>query len=90
MSSFCLERDILLPHDGRLQNLQTFRDTSPPNQALPQANTAMTPPIPRTLAMEPNDSVIQPKALMPSMEVAVAIAVYTAMTRPTIPGGATS
>lgn len=61
-----------------------------PNHALPQAKTPITPPIPMMLTTDPNDSATHPKALMPSMEVAVAMAVYTAITRPTIPGGATS
>ena len=55
----------------------------------PRPTHPMTPPIPRTLVTEPNDSATQPKALIPSMEVAVAMAVYTAITRPTMPGGAT-
>lgn len=47
----------------------------PLNQAVPPAKTPITPPMPTMLAMEPNDSATQPNALMPSMEVAVAIAV---------------
>jgi hypothetical protein len=50
----------------------------------------MAPPIPTTLAIDPNLSATQPKKLIPTIDVAVAIAVYTAMTLPTIPGGATS
>lgn len=46
-----------------------------PNHALPHANTNITPLIPMTLTIDPNDSATHPKKLIPSMDVAVAIAV---------------
>lgn len=46
--------------------------------------------MPITPAEDPNDSATHPKKLIPAIDVAVATAVYTAMTRPTIPDGTVS
>jgi hypothetical protein len=67
--------------EGTRKNIQLLAYASPDkpirwaNHALPKAKRNITPPIPMTLATDPNDSATQPKTPMPAIEVAVAIAV---------------